>query len=94
MSCVVSGIFLFSLTINVSLILRCRGKCNLNHKPDNDADANTEGNADANADACQRGVFPENYFLCNTTATAMTDTTLTYIKFESTEVETYGTGKD
>ena len=44
-------------------------------------------------DACQRGVLPENFFLCNTTSLALADSTLTYVKFEATEVETFGTGK-
>ena len=42
---------------------------------------------------CQRGVLPDNFFNCPTTSSALENSTLTHIKFETTEVETYGKGK-
>ena len=44
-------------------------------------------------DACKRGVLSEDFFYCSTTESSLADSTLTYVKFETAEVETYGTGK-
>lgn len=44
-------------------------------------------------DGCCRGDIPEDFFVCHTASSALTESTLTYVKFETTEVETYGTGK-
>ena len=43
--------------------------------------------------SCNRGNLPDDFFECITTSSALADSSLTYVKFETSEVETYGTGK-
>ena len=42
---------------------------------------------------CGRGILPDNFCCCHTAVTALKDSTLTYITFETSEVETHGKGK-
>ena len=42
---------------------------------------------------CKGGVPPDDFFHCHTSSTTLSDTKVTFIKFETSEVETFGTGK-
>ena len=44
--------------------------------------------------SCNRGILPDDFFECISTSSALADSSLTYVKFETSEVETYGTGKN
>ena len=41
---------------------------------------------------CDRGVLPSDFAYCHTAGAALVDSTITFVTFESTEVETFGKG--
>ena len=46
-----------------------------------------------NHDQCKRGILPSGFSTCKTAASGLVDSTLTYVTFETSEVETFGKGK-
>ena len=42
---------------------------------------------------CERGILPVDFCSCATAGRNLANNTLSYVKFETTEVETYGKGK-
>ena len=39
---------------------------------------------------CKRGILPEDFFYCSTASTALADTTLNFVKYEASDVKTFG----
>ena len=52
-----------------------------------------KGLCNKNHSACKRGILESDFGNCSTASTALIESTLTYVRFETTEVETYGKGK-